>query len=108
AGVDVVPLVDRTDDGRSVIGVLHHEQLAAHLVGELARFRAGTDDASRFAAAKVEVDLSDAHRVRARSRPVDVLPEGAAPEQVIELLIARSLALEVNLALLDQPGIEVE
>ena len=45
-----------------------------------------------FAAAQVEVDLAEAHRVGARAAPVDVFPELAGAEQIVELLLAGRLA----------------
>ena len=38
---------------------------------------------------QIQINLAEPHRVRLRVRPVDVLPEGAAAEQIVQLLVAR-------------------
>jgi hypothetical protein len=60
-----------------------------------------------FPSLQVDVDLSEPHRVGLGARPVDVFPERAAAEQVLQRLFARLLTLNRHEAFLHEPGVQV-
>ena len=52
--------------------------------------------------------MAEAHGVRARAAPVHVFPELPAGEQVVEFLLAGLLSLKNHVALLDEPGVQID
>lgn len=106
--VDVVALVDGPEDLRLVVGIQLLRERFPDLLLEGIVLGARRDDAAALPALQIEVDLPETHRVGAGARPVDALPELAAAEQIVEPLLGTGLAVEDHVAVLDQPGIEID
>ncbi len=77
------------------------------LLPHLLVFGAGRDDPLPFAPPHVDVDVAETHRVGLRLRPVDVRPEFALPEELLEVGLLPLASGQRHEAVLHEPGVVV-